>query len=582
MSSTQKQPSDKPHAAPAAAKDDDGYELLLLRIRESFNRVAKGKEPLFRTSAQGLYQLFLSKLPETSRQEYDCRACRHFMKRYGGLVSIERRTGETRPVMWAGEFPPFFAPAVAAVAEAVKAAQVVGVFVTSLHKLGVPQSSTWAHMHVTVPPPRIFDSPTRTAGQEAAEKRQDQALLARAVKKYSLATVQAAVALLEGDELYRAEKVAGPVRWLLRVLTTLGEGSRAGQPGAQANTLWHCAATAPAGYCHVASSTAGTLLDDLAAGLKEDAVKRRFAEKMRPTQYQRPSAAPGEQNVKRAEDIVAQLGLETALQRRFARLDELSPLWVPDSPRAEEKREGSTEGKEAAKGGVFAGVKTKQDLEKEAKGAGAGAASGGGASGVSGGDAPTPHTSPSAPLAITWAKFRETVLSKAKTIQYWVPYDRRNYGAIVTAVDPTAPPLFYYDLPEKRYPFSQYVYRDISTPQDWTLQPETWVKVTAVLLSPGTEADPHGRQGKAVYFLLEGCKDKRYATAGSCVFPECLREELREVRKTIEAYSRKDTLKGWEEASACGFKLEKEHPNQSCFKVISDSGTVYYNINQYE
>ena len=67
---------------------NDGYEELLECIRRSFAEAAKkdGSEPLFRTDANGLYDLFLNNLPAEARQHYNCNACRSFVNHYGGLV----------------------------------------------------------------------------------------------------------------------------------------------------------------------------------------------------------------------------------------------------------------------------------------------------------------------------------------------------------------------------------------------------------------------------------------------------------------------------------------------------------------
>src|SRR6185437_11657230 len=76
---------------------------------------------------------------------------------------------------------------------------------------------------------------------------------------------------------------------------------------------------------------AGTLLEDIAAGMSFEAVKARFAAKMRPDVYQRPQAAPAAGNIRRAEQIVEALGIAASLPRRYARVDELrdKALWLP-------------------------------------------------------------------------------------------------------------------------------------------------------------------------------------------------------------------------------------------------------------
>ena len=51
--------------------------------------------------------------------------------------------------------------------------------------------------------------------------------------------------------------------------------------------------------------------------------------KCTPCNYQRPQAAPSVGNIAQAEKILAKLNAAGALERRFARLDELNLLWKP-------------------------------------------------------------------------------------------------------------------------------------------------------------------------------------------------------------------------------------------------------------
>ena len=269
-------------------RENDGYGELLAGIRRSFDEAVRdGEEPLFTTNATGLYDMILSELPAQARQHYDCNACRHFVNRYGGLVRIDDR-GEIHPVMWGFEPPAFFAKAVASVAVEVENSKVTGAFVTSERKLGTPKTGSWTHMAVDTPKKMVYSNLLKTAHQQASEKSEDYKMLNNAMSKYQKGTVEAAVNLLRSEALYRSEKVLGVAEWFLGVLNdTEGKRSRL-----RSNIVWKKAATAPVGFCHVSSSMIGTLLDDIEDGLSLEDVKSRFAEKMNPTQYQRPKAAP--------------------------------------------------------------------------------------------------------------------------------------------------------------------------------------------------------------------------------------------------------------------------------------------------
>ena len=525
------------------SRENDGYDHLLRSIRESFELANTSNVPLFTTAIDNLYDIFLEHLPAEARQHYNCRTCRHFVNRYGGLVTIDDE-GYIHPVMWYGFIPEFFHNSVIEIRKAVMNSKVTGVFLTSEKRLGVAKTGVWNHMCVDIAKDRIHRDRIRNEYQTMAQKKQDYLMLLNAVTKYKQSTIETAVNLLRSDTLYRSEKVLGIAEWFLDVKTNT-EALKGKQ---RTNYIWKKSATAPAGFCHVSSSMIGTLLDDIEDGMGIDAVKNRFASKMNPLQYQRPQVAPAAQNVARAEEIVAKLGIANSLKRRFARLDELNLLWQP----REEKSKASVGT------GIFSGLKTKE--ETRTKKTSDIVANGG---------------------TMTWDKFQRTLLPNSKKIEMFVrQYVSTGYSALVTAEDPSAPPIIQWDSEENRNPFSWYLYAGGSTPSQWNL-PAGWVEITGITLQPNLWQPGFERQGYGAFFVLKNCKDRQNKSSG--LFPEILRGELREVRATIEAYSHSNKLSGYEEANACGRLLQSGRAwNDVELRVTTDLGVNTYKLDRWD
>lgn len=529
-------------------RDHDGYEELLDGIKKSCEKhTSQEGARLFTTDASGLYDMFLENLPEDARQHYNCHACRHFVNRFGGLVVIDRETGAQTPVMWDFDAPEFFSSAVSALWKTVKRARVTGTFVASVQTLGYPKTGCWEHMAAYVPACMVWQDRLHTASQMEAEDAEDHKMLCTALAKYNQDVVREALNILKSDALYRGDELLGRVEWMYNLYDKLN------QPGVnKRNLLWFASAHAPAGFCHISSGMVGTLLDDVQDGLPLEDVKRRFAEKMDPTRYRRPQANPAAGNVIQAEKIVERLGIKNSLLRRFARLDEIQTIWTP-APKV----------KPLHTGGVFAGIETKQSQTNQSK---------------------ISERIPA--VTMTWDKFSRTVLPNAKKIEFSTEDFRNSYSAIVTAQDESAPPIIQWDTPDNRCPFNWYVYAGMSTPAQWNLKPNTWVEVTAVALQPNMW-DEHSHKGsEAVFFFLDGCKDTGYRDCGSALFPEVLKSELHEIRSTIEAYSRSATLGGYDEASACGIRLQKENSGlnhwSAKFKVTSETGQTIYRLDRWD
>lgn len=478
-------------------------------------RVAGAQGPLFTTNADGLFDAYLAGIPAEFRQHYTCHCCRRFVANYGGLVTIDE-SGKTAPALWGSwaelGIPAFFAPSVAAMSKIISRAKVTGVFVNGSAVWGNPRTGEWTHLSGS--PATVFKSPLKTASQAAAEKTQDYITLHRGLAEIPLEAVVQAVRVLEADAVDRSEKTLGIAKWLLAL-----QQSIAGLKGpTRDNLIWRAVATAPPGWCHIRSTMIATLLDDVIQGLPFESIARRWAEKMHPLQYQRPTAPPKAGNIEQANKIVAQLQSEGALARRFARLSEVTALWKPNEVPAETQKPG---------GGAFDHLKAQasvKEVELPAK-------------------------------ALLWETFRDTVLPSALKIEVNAP-SHGGYFGLVTAENADAPPILQWDGLEgwPRNPVSWYFYHGGSRADQWGIAPG-WHEVAAVCLKPCYWQEPGKfvHQGPGVFFLIAAMRESREAHAG--FFPECLRAEYHGIRSVMEAHARQAIVSGKEEGNANGIAL---------------------------
>ena len=519
-----------------AVRELDGYEAFALWLRQGFaaSQLRHGNSDApaayFTTDASGLWDAYLLNLPEEGRQHYNCRACRAFFEKFGGLVTIDA-SGGTHPAMWEGadpdvvpekRVPPFFSAAVAALHRAVHRARVTGVFLSSETTWGRPVTGEWVHLHARqnrpTPAPIV-----QTLDQVMAEKHEDRGMLLRGLAEFPPSTLRAAKSLLETEALYRSEKVLGVATWLLDLQDRL-EGAKG---PTWDNLAWAAVASAPPGFCHVRSTMIGTLLEDLASGMPFERVSARFAEKMHPLQYQRPQSAPSAGNIKQAEDVVSKLGAAGALDRRFARIEEVLPhaVWTP-------KPEAEVPKAEGVFGHLLPG-------DKELK-----------------------IVSSMAPAqTMTWEKFARTVLPTAERVEVLVP-SAGPFCPLTTAANPDAPPILQWDSVEARNPVAWYFHSGGSSAIQFNLRAGSWARVSAITLKPSQWGEkPLDHMGRGIHILIEDCRDARPGE-GNMIFPETLRSEFHAVRKTIEAYSHKAKIGGVGEPAAAGlaYNSGKGHP----------------------
>jgi hypothetical protein len=401
-------------AAIANQRSNSGneYDDMLAGMVERFS--ALGNVPLFTTDADNLWELYLDGFPASERQFHNCSACQHFIRRFGGLVRIGD-DGKTRPAIWKSmQVPDAYEPSIIAMELAVRNAKVTGVFLCSDEVWGTPRTGEWTHFHVIPDPRVVFTNRVLTAGQAMATKAEDHKNVLRALEEFSVETLTKALALLNSDALYRAEKVIGPAQWLADLHAACAKANRN-------NVVWRAVATAPEGFCHPRSSMIGTLLEDIALGMDFALVSRRFANKMAPSRYQRPQAAPSVGAIQQAEKLVEQLGIARSLERRYAKLEELRMFWLP-------VQHGSSL---FASGSIFGHLVPK-------------------------GSKPAATTAEIPSVTMTWEKFVRTVLQDVDSIEVLVPESADRFAALVTATHEDAPPILAWDREGRRNPFSWY------------------------------------------------------------------------------------------------------------------------------
>jgi hypothetical protein len=560
-------------------ENDHQYDAFEGLIRE---RIKNAQPPFFTTDADpaDLWIDYLGNIPCADRQHYTCRTCRKFIERYGGLATIDER-GRVAPVFWLvndrhdfmGKMPAFFTDSVRDMYERVVTARVAGVFLSSETTWGTPVTGMWTHLHGNNP--AIFSHPTLTAEQMMAEKREDFKTLETGLQEYSLPVLEQAVRVLEADALDRSEKTLGVARWLLDLQQRLAANGHVKKPINQ-NLIWRAVATAPPGFCHVRSTMISTLLADIASGMSFDAISRRWAQKMHPLQYQRPTTL-SEGQLRAANAQVEKMKSAGALARRFARIEDILPqgvIWKPRAIMEEANRQVV---------GAFDHLRQRVN--------------------------PLVAVIALPAQTITWEKFSREILPDALEIDFQVPAHGSFYG-MVTAANADAPPILQWDGLEgvqrfavkagfdgaplvgsvtirsapSRNPVSWYFYNGGSDARDWSLIPWSWVKVRLICRCP-----PHWQQPEKfthhtqmAMFVLDGARDAMTSSGGGGLFPECLRSEYHGIRHALEAHAKNAVVAGKEEGDANGYALQKGQTYQCFLRVRTKAGAAQYRLDRWD
>lgn len=524
-------------AVPVHDHDRD-YADLLAAVQRDFDAATTESRHLFCTDVTGLWEAYLNVLPG-ELAIHNCSTCRRFINRFGGLVTLDTK-GQPRSALWA-DAPAYYVPAVRLMQRKVERARVTGPFLSKDMVWGTPETGKWTHFSVDAAHV-LYKHATLTPGQAMAAKREDFKTVETALSEWNPETLDYALQMLHSEMLNRSEKFVAPVQWLRDLHTVRAETKNRNE---RDNLLWLAVAGAPAGFCHPRAGVIGSLMEDIEAKLVPEQIVRRFGVLTNSLAYQRPKAPPKAGNIEAAEKLIEKMGLAPALERRYARLDEVLPHATWQAPVIK------VHPQPAAAGRVFAHLTPNTPVRKGTV------------------------TNERFPIVITWSKFAEVVLPRAGAIHLRAP-GHGAFIALATAVNPDAPRLFKWENP-----FNWYVYPAGSSASQWNVSPLGWTQVNAVVPLPnlwGRDPQPHLSEG--VVLVLEGCADGHHV--GASLFPEILRGELHEVRSTIEAFSRSAKMDGQEAASACGYDLRKGQQINVLVRVSNGPHMTDYRIDRWD
>ena len=116
----------------------------------------------------------------------------------------------------------------------------------------------------------------------------------------------------------------------------------------------------------------------------------------------------------------------------------------------------------------------------------------------------------------------------------------------------------------------------------WNIPMNSFAKVTGITTSPNTWGEnKFENSGNHTFFLLENCKDTSEGK-GRGFFNETLKSELREIRKTLEAYTQNTPIEGMENASACGLGYSKDSEWNVTLKVTSNGSSRLIKIDRFD
>lgn len=326
----------------------DEFPTFAKIVAASFHAIAKTPR-VFVTAVDGdvLYQRYLSSFPDGTnpvfrkQTEHECSCCRQFIRRAGNVVTAVPVDGQdTVRTIWdeAVEHAPYPYDAVAAGLRSAVLAENI----SDLYRVGLNENCfgaattrsmgengkvlTWNHFHTGAIPKELQ---TASPDQARGDYRTTVQVFTRGLTELRPDAVDTVIKLIEANNLYRGAEHLNTVMQFNAAQMEYETKT----PREQALFTWTNAIGPAARF---RNTVIGTLVEDLSGGMDFERAVASFEAKVAPTNYKRTSAVITPMMVKKAMETIETLGLEPALERRFAVIGDISVndvLWVDGNVR---------------------------------------------------------------------------------------------------------------------------------------------------------------------------------------------------------------------------------------------------------
>lgn len=296
-------------------------------VQRQFNKMKESH--LYRSSIDPdqLWELYLQSFPEGTnplfreRTEHDCSCCRQFIRNAGAMVTIVDNKLVT---IWDVQVGGFYQVVADAMAAAVRQVPIENVFYHYEKDVGLDKNYeqaetgvlTWEHFHVQLPAKAVCLKANvgTTLGQYQAKKD----VFERGLRDISTEAIDTVLELVNQNSLYRGEEHK-------RTLQQFRELQQAYNKAENKELFcWHHVKETSQAITHIRNSVIGTLLTDLSEGVDLEKAVKAFEVKVAPSNYQRPTALVTKGMVEKARQEIEELGLTSALERRYAVLEDIT------------------------------------------------------------------------------------------------------------------------------------------------------------------------------------------------------------------------------------------------------------------
>lgn len=309
------------------------FHVIKNAVAKQFEKMSKHQLLVAQIDKDTVWQTYLSSFPEGTnpmyreRTEHDCSCCKQFVRTIGGVVAIIDGKMES---VWDISIPK--EPAYQAVADAlsayVKSLPIDNKFLHYERKAGTDKNfeelvnggvTQWDHFFVNIPAQFVARKDTIATTLGGVRATHD--VMLRSLTEITDDAVDTILELIAQNSLYRGEEHKFAVDAFRKMRAKFKKMKTAQERDA---FVWANMDSVPDSVARIRNTVVGTLLTDLSSGMDLEGAVKAFEAKVAPTNYKRPTALITPRMIEQAKEKLNELGLTSALERRYATMQDIT------------------------------------------------------------------------------------------------------------------------------------------------------------------------------------------------------------------------------------------------------------------
>jgi len=312
-----------------------GFKHFKELLQGNFTKMTKDASHLFEVNLdkEEMWNLYLDSFPEGTneiyreRREFDCSCCRQFVKSIGNAVVIKDNVISS---IWDFEIEDdTFKPVVQVLSTYVKSKAVSEVWISKFKKIGTDSNyeqlengnvTEWDHFYLELPN-KFLNRSSKSDAEVKGELRDTRNVFKRSLDEISEDSLLTVLELISQNSLYKGEEWKGVLTEFLKYKKAF---DRLGTSQEKDNYTWEQSVNVGAAIGRIKNHSIGTLLINISEGMDLDTAVRKYEVIVAPVNYKRPKAIFTKKMLEDAKKTIEDLGYLSSLNRRYAKLDDIT------------------------------------------------------------------------------------------------------------------------------------------------------------------------------------------------------------------------------------------------------------------